>query len=86
MRQKQKSKSMRLTPSPSRSPLSLAATLALLLLRRDAVVVVRANPKSRPYVAYRTSPFDQDDFVARRILADGAEQRGAGAEAAGGER
>ena len=39
-------------------------------------VVVQANPKSRPYVAYRTSPFDQDDFVSRRIMEDGVEQRG----------
>ena len=34
----------------------------------------QANPKSRPYVAYRTSPFDQDEFVSRRIMEDGIEQ------------
>jgi len=56
----------------------IAAQIILLLIidLSSVNVVVQANPKSRPYVAYRTSPFDQDDFVSRRIMEDGVEQRG----------
>ena len=46
---------------------------------RIDVVYVRANPKSRPYVAYRTSPFDQDvggGSVPLRIMEDGVETGG----------
>ncbi|KAL9184345.1 hypothetical protein ACHAXT_002431 [Thalassiosira profunda] len=52
---------------------AVTALLGVALLA--AVDLAHANPKSRPYVAYRTDPFDQD-IVARRILEDGAEQRG----------
>ena len=55
----------------------IAQIILLILIDLSSVnVVVQANPKSRPYVAYRTSPFDQDDFVSRRIMEDGVEQRG----------
>ena len=46
----------------------VSAFTALWLVQRAA-----CNPKSRPYVAYRTSPFDQE-IVSRRIMEDGAEQ------------
>ena len=45
------------------------AVILLVVLQQT-----QANPKSRPYVAYRTSPFDQDEFVSRRIMEDGIEQ------------
>jgi len=45
------------------------AVILLVVLHKT-----QANPKSRPYVAYRTSPFDQDEFVSRRIMEDGIEQ------------
>ena len=52
---------------------AVTALLGVALLA--AVDLAHANPKSRPYVAYRTDPFDQE-IVSRRILEDGAEQRG----------
>ena len=59
-------------------PLLLPISLTIVLLFiNNKVVVVHANPKSRPYVAYRTSPFDQEDgFVSRRIMENDDEQRG----------
>ena len=69
------------------SSLLLPPLLLLLLVvgppatRIDVVTFVRANPKSRPYVAYRTSPFDQDvggGNVPLRIMEDGAETGGGG--------
>ena len=60
-------------------PRAFTKVSLLLLYCQLAVILVilqqtQANPKSRPYVAYRTSPFDQDEFVSRRIMEDGIEQ------------
>ncbi|KAL3779886.1 hypothetical protein HJC23_001476 [Cyclotella cryptica] len=62
----------------------MAKTLALAILSSLSffqwacfLQVVEANPKSRPYVAYRGNPFDQE-IVTRRILEDGLELRGTG--------
>ena len=60
-------------------PRAFTKVSLLLLFWQLAVILVilqqtQANPKSRPYVAYRTSPFDQDEFVSRRIMEDGIEQ------------
>lgn len=66
-----------LATKSSLTSLCIIAQILLTIIDLSSVnVVVQANPKSRPYVAYRTSPFDQDDFVSRRIMEDGVEQRG----------
>ena len=66
-----------LASKSSLTSLCIIAQILLTIIDLSSVnVVVQANPKSRPYVAYRTSPFDQDDFVSRRIMEDGVEQRG----------
>ena len=59
-------------------PLLLPISLTTItILFNNEVLVVDANPKSRPYVAYRTSPFDQESgFASRRIMENGDEQRG----------
>lgn len=54
-----------------RIQLEVAFTIFLIIV----IVVVEANPKSRPYVAYRTDPFDQE-IVSTKVLANGAEIRG----------
>lgn len=51
------------------------ATMKLLILSLSLPIVAQANPKSRPYVAYRTDPFDQE-IVTTRVLFDGIETRG----------
>ena len=61
-------------PSPTTTLIALCIVVPIAL--HHVVVQVQANPKSRPYVAYRTSPFDQQEFVSRRIMEDGVEQRG----------
>ncbi|KAL7546243.1 hypothetical protein ACHAWF_009577 [Thalassiosira exigua] len=59
-------------PLPS-AHVSLRIVAHLLLLKGG----VRANPKSRPYVAYRTDPFDQEIVGdGRRVLEGGVEARG----------
>jgi len=40
------------------------------------LLLVEANPKSRPYVAYRTDPFDQEIVKGSILLQDGVEVRG----------
>ena len=50
---------------------------SILLLQWSILSLVEANPKSRPYVAYRGNPFDQE-IVSRKILEDGVEIRGGG--------
>jgi len=54
---------------------SLTTAFTALWIVQIIVLEVQANPKSRPYVAYRNSPFDQE-VVSRRIMEDGEEQRG----------
>jgi hypothetical protein len=51
----------------------------LITMSRFAILIIgiHGNPKSRPYVAYRTDPFDQE-IVSTRILSDGVETRGGG--------
>ena len=56
---------------------TMLTALAAALWMALAVQEVQANPKSRPYVAYRTSPFDQE-IVSKKILEDGVELRGDG--------
>jgi hypothetical protein len=51
--------------------------LPLVLAPLIALHLTEANPKSRPYVAFRSSPFDQE-IVSRKILEDGIEKRGGG--------
>ena len=55
-----------------KSSLILATTTIIL---QNELPFVQGNPKSRPYVAYRTDPFDQE-IVSTRILSDGVETRG----------
>ena len=50
-------------------------SVLFVIIILDHQNVVQGNPKSRPYVAYRTDPFDQD-IVSTRILNDGVETRG----------
>ena len=69
---------------------SIARCCFLLLLPWSPSTVMRmacANPKSRPYVAYRTSPFDQvvGDKSPTRIMMDGIEVSG-GASVSGVQR
>ena len=56
-----------------------AALLAALIIggASPGDLFAEANPKSRPYVAYMTHPFDQE-IVTKRILKDGDEVRGGG--------
>ncbi|KAL7496238.1 hypothetical protein ACHAWT_005887 [Skeletonema menzelii] len=59
---------------------TLSPTILLSLIAINEILLVSGNPKSRPYVAYRTDPFDQE-IVSTQILSDGVETRGGGGAA-----
>eukprot|EP00577_Skeletonema_sp_RCC1716_P025264 CAMPEP_0113420034 /NCGR_PEP_ID=MMETSP0013_2-20120614/27114_1 /TAXON_ID=2843 ORGANISM="Skeletonema costatum, Strain 1716" /NCGR_SAMPLE_ID=MMETSP0013_2 /ASSEMBLY_ACC=CAM_ASM_000158 /LENGTH=182 /DNA_ID=CAMNT_0000307489 /DNA_START=74 /DNA_END=619 /DNA_ORIENTATION=+ /assembly_acc=CAM_ASM_000158 len=63
-------------PILSKSPAIFLSIIAMITIQ-NGILQVQGNPKSRPYVAYRTDPFDQE-IVSTRILADGVETRGGG--------
>ena len=53
----------------------MIAIKTLIVIQSGVLYLAEANPKSRPYVAYRGDPFDQE-IVSRKILEGGIEKRG----------
>jgi hypothetical protein len=59
--------------SSAATPTTMATQLFFLLLSLSSITIDADNPKSKPYVAYRTDPYDQP-IVTTWVMKDGVEK------------